>query len=335
MPGAVIVVEPVRIDGSLGEGGGQLLRLSASLSVVTGVPVRIDRIRAGRKRPGLGAQHAAALRVLARLCGARTSGVRRGSQSVLFEPGQGGENIIEEDVGTAGSIPLILQAALPAALSGRRVRLRIRGGTDVPWSPTLDYVERVLCPALARFGVRASVRALRRGYYPRGGGIVEASAEGAARPALLDGRPEKFFVACAHSGIEGAEEAAASAASALEETGLPVSLCAARAESDGPGGSLLACAQGKRCHAGTDSLWNGGFEDVSARLRGCLAVDENLSDMLVLPACASDGTSSWTVSRVTAHLESALRVAAQITGCRYGAGRIKVGYEVRVKGVRS
>ena len=335
MAGAVIVVEPVRIDGSLGEGGGQLLRLSAALSVVTGVPVKIDRIRAGRKRPGLGAQHAAALRVLARLCGARTSGVQRGSQSVLFEPGQGGEQMIEEDVGTAGSIPLILQAALPAALSGRRVRLRVRGGTDVPWSPTLDYMERVLCPALGRFGVRASVRALRRGYYPRGGGIVVASAEGGGQPASFDGRPDRFSVACAHSGIEGAEEAAQKAAAALEESGLPVALRTARAESDGPGGSLLACAEGKGCHAGVDSLWNGGFGDVVSRLRGCLAVDENLSDMLVLPACVAGGTSSWTVRRVTAHLESALRVAQQITGCRYGAGKIKEGYEVRVRGVRS
>lgn len=326
-------MEPVRIDGGLGEGGGQVLRLSAALSAVTGVPVRVDRIRAGRKRPGLGAQHAAALRVLARVCGARVEGGRPGSQSVLFEPGGGGESDVSEDVGTAGSVPLILQAVLPAAsLSGRRARLRIRGGTDVPWSPTLDYMARVFAPALGAFGARVSVRARRRGYYPRGGGLVEAGAEPrSAEPAEFAGKPERYEVRCAHSGTGGAEEWARRARARLQESGLPAEFSSERAEAAGAGASLLACARGEGCAAGSDALWDGRFPDVAAELLGCMSVDENLSDMLVLPACCARGTSRWTVSRITPHLESALRVASLVSGCRYGVGKIEGGYEVRLR----
>ena len=329
-------MEPVCIDGSDGEGGGQILRLSAALSAVTGVPVRVSNVRAGRKKPGLGAQHAAALRVLARACGARTEGAGTGSSEVLFEPGDGGEREISESVGTAGSVPLILQAALPAvALSGRRARFLITGGTDVPWSPTADYVAEVFAPALRRFGVSASAAARRRGYYPRGGGAMEARAgPGSAAAASFDGAPERFAVFCAHSGIEGAEEEARAAAGELEGRGLPVSVRARRAECAGRGGSLLVSASGEGCAAGADALWKGGFGGAASRLLGCSSVDENLADMLVLPASVAEGTSSWTVGRITPHLQSALKAASKISGCRYGAVRLGGAYQVRVRGVR-
>ena len=334
MAGRNAPLEPITIDGSAGEGGGQILRLSAALSAVSGAPVRITNVRAGRKNPGLGAQHAAAVRVLARVCGAKTEGARAGSREVLFAPGGGGERDISESVGTAGSVPLILQAALPAAaLSGRRARFEIRGGTDVPWSPTADYMSEVFAPALKSFGADVSVEARRRGYYPRGGGLVEARAEPArARAASFGGAPERFRVRCAHSGVRGAGEQCRRASEELEKTGLPVSVRLER--SAGGGGSLLACAAGRGCAAGADSLWKGGFGPVAQELLGCLSVDENLADMLVLPASVADGTSSWTVRRITPHLETALETASRISGCRYGVVRKKAGYEIRVRGVR-
>ena len=327
-------MDPILIDGSSGEGGGQVLRLSAALSAVSGSPVRITDIRAGRKRPGLGAQHAAALRVLARACGARTKGARIGSHEVLFEPGGEGEESVSESVGTAGSVPLILQAALPAAaLSGRRASFEIRGGTDVPWSPAADYMRDVFAPALRRFGVSVSVRTRRRGHYPKGGGMMEARAEpGGASAASFDGGAKRFSVSCAHSGIRGAEEEARAAADELRKTGLPVSVRAERC--GGSGGSLVASASGSGCAAGADSLWDGGFGPVAPELLGCASVDENLSDMLVLPASVAEGTSSWTVRRITPHLQTALETASRMTGCRYGAARVKGGYQIRVRGVR-
>ena len=327
-------MEPIHIDGSSGEGGGQVLRLSAALSAVSGSPVRITGIRAGRKKPGLGAQHAAALRVLARACGARAEGVRIGSREVLFEPGGGGEETVSESVGTAGSVPLILQAALPAvALSGRRAAFEISGGTDVPWSPAADYMRDVFAPALNRFGAPVSVRTRRRGHYPRGGGTMEARAEpGKISAASFDGEPEKFSVSCAHSNIRGAEEEARAAAERLRRTGLPVSFSSERC--GGAGGSLVASASGSRCAAGADALWKGGFGGVAQELLGCASVDENLADMLVLPASVAEGTSSWTVRRITAHLQTALETASRITGCRYGAVDVKGGYQIRVRGVR-
>lgn len=327
-------MEPIHIDGSSGEGGGQVLRLSAALSAVSGSPVRITGIRAGRKKPGLGAQHAAALRVLARACGARAEGVRIGSREVLFEPGGGGEETVSESVGTAGSVPLILQAALPAvALSGRRAAFEISGGTDVPWSPAADYMRDVFAPALNRFGAPVSVRTRRRGHYPRGGGTMEARAgPGKISAASFDGEPEKFSVSCAHSNIRGAEEEARAAAERLRRTGLPVSFSSERC--GGAGGSLVASASGSRCAAGADALWKGGFGGVAQELLGCASVDENLADMLVLPASVAEGTSSWTVRRITAHLQTALETASRITGCRYGAVDVKGGYQIRVRGVR-
>lgn len=164
----------IRVDGAHGEGGGQILRASVALAALTGQPCRIENIRAGRQNPGLAAQHVAAIRAVSVLSSAEVDGLDIGSRAIVFRPGtlKAGHHAI--DVGTAGSVTLVLQACLPVALSAPApVRLTLTGGTDVPWSPPLDYVARVFLPLLRRSGAEAEVRLLRRGYYPRGGGIVE------------------------------------------------------------------------------------------------------------------------------------------------------------------
>lgn len=163
----------IEIDGSFGEGGGQIVRTAAALSAVTGKDVHITKIRQGRPKPGLAAQHARALMALAEICGARISGVTEGSSEITFIPGtiQGGRYRIE--IGTAGSVTLLMQCLMPALLcADEPSSLHIQGGTDVQWSPTVDYFKNVFLPALSTFGAKAGLEVLRRGYYPRGQGEV-------------------------------------------------------------------------------------------------------------------------------------------------------------------
>lgn len=163
----------IEIDGSSGEGGGQIVRTAAALSAVTGKCVHITKIRQGRPKPGLAAQHARALMTLAEICGARVSGVTEGSSEITFAPGKikGGRYRIE--IGTAGSVTLLMQCLMPALLCADELSsLHIQGGTDVQWSPTVDYFKNVFLPALSTFGAKASLEVLRRGYYPRGQGEV-------------------------------------------------------------------------------------------------------------------------------------------------------------------
>lgn len=164
----------ILVDGAHGEGGGQIVRASVALAALTHQDCRIENIRAGRKDPGLAAQHVAAIRAVAALSSAEVDGLDVGSRAVVFRPGDltAGSHAI--DVKTAGSVTLVLQACLPVALAApSAVRLQLTGGTDVPWSPPWDYVARIFLPLLRRCGARVDLRLLRRGYYPRGGGVVE------------------------------------------------------------------------------------------------------------------------------------------------------------------
>ena len=168
----------IEIDGSLGEGGGQIVRTAVALSAVTGKPVRITRIRQGRSKPGLAAQHARAITALAVGCDARTSGATPGSSEIVFTPGEirGGRHRVE--IGTAGSVTLLMQCLLPALLrADAPSSLHILGGTDVNWSPTVDYFKNVFLPALSSFGAKVSLDVLQRGYYPRGQGEVLLEVE--------------------------------------------------------------------------------------------------------------------------------------------------------------
>ncbi|SOD42559.1 RNA 3'-terminal phosphate cyclase [Nitrosovibrio sp. Nv4] len=177
------------IDGSYGEGGGQLLRTSVALAAITGQPVHVYNIRAKRSNPGLAPQHLTAVKAVAALCGAEAEGLEVKSREISFRPGplRGGQ--YDFPIGTAGSITLVLQAALPVAMvCGEPLRMNIVGGTDVRAAPPLDYFRYVLLPLLSGMGVRAKIDLLWRGYYPRGGGYVTVEVEPSPslRPLILD-----------------------------------------------------------------------------------------------------------------------------------------------------
>lgn len=176
------------IDGSHGEGGGQLVRMACALSAITGTPFRLHDIRARRAPPGLAPQHLTAVRAVAELCAGDVEGLALRAREIAFRPGLLHPGDYRFDVGTAGSITLVLQACLPAAFAANGpVTLRVGGGTDVKAAPPLDYLRFVFLPLLRRMKLHAEIKVWQRGYYPRGGGRVEvAVAPGTPQPLVLE-----------------------------------------------------------------------------------------------------------------------------------------------------
>jgi len=166
----------IRIDGSGFEGGGQIIRGAVALSACTKTPVEIFNIRKNRQKPGLAAQHIAAVKAVAGVCEAGVSGLYQGSEKLTFEPEKIRNTDVFVEVGTAGSIPLVLQAWLPPALL-HGGRIRVTGGTEVQMSPTIDYTEKVFFEALSVHGAEIDTDIVKRGYFPEGGGEVVVSVE--------------------------------------------------------------------------------------------------------------------------------------------------------------
>ena len=160
------------IDGGRGEAGGQIVRTAVGLSSLFLIPIRVINIRKGRSPPGLKNQHMYAIKLLEQVTNAETKGVKVGSLEIEFKPRELKDGKYEVDIGTAGSISLFLQCVLLPLIFAGKVELRIKGGTDVKWSPPIDYVKYVILPRLERFA-EINLEVKRRGFYPKGGGIVE------------------------------------------------------------------------------------------------------------------------------------------------------------------
>lgn len=183
----------IEIDGSYGEGGGQILRTALSMAAVLDKPVKISNICAGRPNPGLSAQHVTAIESVAAMCDADVDGLYLGSKEMTFGPRQlvGGQ--FEFDVGTAGSVSLVVQSCLlPAAMSRSPVSMTVKGGTDVRWSPPIDFLRAVHLPVIRLFGVNAHLEIVSRGFYPEGGGEVQVEVDPAGAVTNSDlGSPGK------------------------------------------------------------------------------------------------------------------------------------------------
>lgn len=313
----------IEIDGSHGEGGGQLLRMAVALAAVRGRDVRVFNIRAGRANPGLAAQHVAAVRAVAELCAGRVDGLEIGARDVTFHPGPvaGGHHRV--DVGTAGSVTLVLQACLPVAFAAEDVvRLEVSGGTDVRWSPPLDYLTRVFVPLLRALGGFVEVETIRRGYYPRGGGLVQATIHPAPEWTPVDriepGAVRRVRgVAHASNLPEGIPERMAHAA-VRRVRGLDDVKVEARTyrgpEAVGQGGGVVLWLEREQSILGASCLAERGkpservgeeaatglmAEDVSGA-----SVDVHAADQILPYLCLADAPSAFTTREATGHLRS-------------------------------
>ena len=175
------------IDGATGEGGGQILRSSLSLSLCLGRPFRITNIRAARSKPGLRPQHLASVNAAAKVANAEVTGAEQGSQELLFIPGKISPGDYHFDIGTAGSTTLVFQTVLPALLiADGPSHLKLEGGTHNPNAPSYDFLAKSFIPLINRMGATVTAQLDRAGFYPRGGGVLEIDIEPARQLQPLE-----------------------------------------------------------------------------------------------------------------------------------------------------
>ena len=165
----------LEIDCSKGEGGGQMVRTSVAMSTLTGKEVHLTRIRENRPTNGLSRQHCTAINAVAEMTGSVAIGNTPGSRELIFKPGNEMRYSLDTDVGSAGSVSLVLQAMLLAgSRTDRPLRIDITGGTNVMWAPPIDTYNQVLFPLMERMGIKVKAEILERGFFPEGGGRVSA-----------------------------------------------------------------------------------------------------------------------------------------------------------------
>jgi len=164
----------LKIDGSYGEGGGQIIRTALALSTITGKSFEAFNIRKGRKNSGLKAQHIHCIKALKELCNAKSKFAEIGSEKLVYEPGKIKGKTINIDIGTAGSVSLLLQSLLiPCFFSNNPVRIKITGGTSGKWAMPYDFFYNVFVPQIRKYCSKIETKLIRRGYYPKGGGKID------------------------------------------------------------------------------------------------------------------------------------------------------------------
>lgn len=319
----MVVVErkPIEIDGSYGEGGGQILRTALAFSAILRKPLSIHHIRSKRKNPGLQAQHLEAVEALARITDAKTEGIEFGSQKIIFIPQRILPGDYQFEVKTAGSVTLLLQAIfLPLCLADERSELILVGGTHVPWSPSFHYIAEVLLPTLQLMGVSARATIEKWGFYPKGGGKIQLKIDPVheLKPISLAERGLLKKV-CGISAISNLPKHVAERQKeqALRKIQSELKIEAEIATlndipSNGPGSFLFLLAEYEKTRAAFSSLGARGkpAEKVAdeavdsmkdfIELDGC--IDPHLADQLVPFMAVAKGNSFFATTQMTEHL---------------------------------
>ena len=265
----------IELDGSYGEGGGQMLRTALVLSLLTGQPFRIENIRRGRPQPGLKPQHAHILKALSMMSDSSVDTMEPGAIVVTFQPGRLRGGAFQLDVGTAGAIPLLLQTVLPAALfAPAPVSFAITGGTDVRGAMSMDFWRLVLLPFLQPYAASIELAVQRRGFYPRGGGQVLLrttprldqttwATRPSTAPALTIPERGKFrqlqITSYASRDLREQRVAARQASACQNRLGLrPAAVEVAHVETHSPGSVITVVAEYEQTRLGADALGERG-----------------------------------------------------------------------------
>ncbi|MFH0870679.1 MAG: RNA 3'-terminal phosphate cyclase [archaeon] len=334
----------IELDGSFGEGGGSVFRQALALSILTGKEFRIVNIRKGRENPGLAPQHQASLEAAAKLCEAEVVGNYLGSTEVSFKPGEFKSGSYRIDIGTAGSITLLMQSLiLPSIFSGKKVSFIIIGGTDVKWSQPFDYFNSVFLAQARRYAdIEANL--FKRGYYPKGGGEIRISINGRCSP---EDAPSLLLVEQKHllqmrgvshasadlADAKVADRQAANAELSLRKMKVPIRISTqySKSESTGSGITLWAVFgddeidQANPIVLGADSLGERGKKaelvgmEAAERLVEIIesgaAVDEYLADQLIPFIAVAGGVIRTT--KITDHVRSNIYVAEKFLDSKF------------------
>jgi RNA 3'-terminal phosphate cyclase (ATP) len=344
----------IEIDGSFGEGGGQLLRYSVALAALTGEPLRIYNIRAKRDNPGLRPQHLAAVKFIADLVRAEVEGLRVGSTEIIFKPTlkQLPSGTYSVDIGTAGSVTLFLQATLPVLIAASgSLSMQVKGGTSVRWSPPYHYFENILLRLFSKIGVKASSRLIRHGFYPEGGGIVAVKTEPSypLKSIKLTGGPRATPVEgisySANLPCDIAKRQAVSATQLLSQRGYQVSQIRLDCETPaiGKGTGIVLWSFVGDGIVGGDSIGEKGkpaevvgreaAENILKSLEAQVPVDPHAADNLVIYLSLAEGESMFYTSQLTLHLETALELCKNILGAHYKIDREENKFKITVRGI--
>ncbi|PPS43383.1 RNA 3'-terminal phosphate cyclase [Chroococcidiopsis sp. TS-821] len=339
----------IDIDGSHGEGGGQVLRTSLSLAAITGQAVRIEHIRARRQKPGLAAQHLTAVRAVAALCHAKLTGDTLGSMSLEFIPQsavQAGQYHFDVTAaqagGSAGAVTLILQTILlPLAIAPGDSSVTLRGGTHVPFSPPFTYIEQVYLPLLHQLGIAAEVKLNAWGWYPQGGGEVQLLVRGNSqlREINLLERGElqhvRGLAVVTELPSHIPQRMASRAENLLRQAHLKATVTPSREKGIAPGAGIFLTAEYANTRAGFSALGRVGLAAEKVAEMACAEllnfhdtgapVDVHLADQLLLPAALAMQPSQYRVAEISTHLTTNAWVIEQ-----FGVARVHIDTSEKV-----
>ncbi len=339
------------IDGSFGEGGGQIVRTSLTLSAVLGVPFRMEGVRAGRDKPGLLNQHLAAARAVAKITGGELQGAKKGSTEFSFRPRDPRPGKYSREIGTAGSTTLVLQTVLPvlAAAEGPST-IMLCGGTHNPMAPPAEFISECFIPAARLLGLPASLELVRHGFYPKGGGALRAEVGPWQKGKPIEwldqldwGRPEVTVLVTnlpEHVAFREQEEVA----KRLQIDPGSVKIEALPGEV-GPGNAVMV-----RCRAGALTALVTSFGEPGKRAervaqeaarnakkfaRSGAPVDPHLADQLLLPMALGPG-GGFLTSEISEHTRTNAHVIEEFLGAHVIFDNIKPDlWKVSVPGYNS
>lgn len=328
-------MELIEIDGSFGEGGGQILRTALSLSCLLNKPFRVFNIRKGRKKPGLMPQHIVSVKAAGEISEAVVTGAEYGSMDLVFKPRGFKGGTFSFDIGTAGSACLVLQTILPSLIfSTKTSSLRIRGGTHVPFSPSFNYVSEVFIPMLEKMGISVRVGIENYGFYPKGGGVIRAETFPCSKiyPLRVTDRGKikeiKGYSCVANlpsSIAERQRDAFMGRIRSIYSRAVNIDLFTVPSTGQGTflflkvisegaiAGFTSLGAKGKRAEAVGEEV----AEEVIRYLKSDAALDPYLPDQLVLYLALCKEESVITTSSITEHLLTNLWVIGRFIDFRY------------------
>lgn len=336
----------LEIDSSRGEGGGQMVRTSVALSTLTGITTRLTRIRENRPTNGLSKQHTTAVKAVAQMTGSEVTGNYIGSSELLIEPGDKQVTEICMDIGTAGSISLVVQATLLAARNyAEPLHLNFKGGTNVMWAPPIDTYPLVLFPLMKKMGVQAELDVVKRGFYPIGGGEVDLRLQPMGRLKPLDlsnlGELKNIHGLCfsQHLSDKVAEDMITSCKKVFGSK-YDLRIDVEKTEGTSRGAGIVLVAEYENGILSSNVLTSkghspqqSGFDvasDLVQEMSSGATIDIHTADQILPYMAMAEGKSTFVVSKISKHLLSQMDTLESFLEVKFGVERRSDGYHFTV-----